>query len=560
MFNEALLAKQGWRIATQPTLLVAKVLKAKYFPKSHFLEAKMGNIISYTWRSILHASWILKKDCYWTIGNGEQVNIWEDNWLPLQNGYKVWSPPWGSLNGSKVKELIDPDELTWFGTKDGTYSVKSGYQAIMDWTTLNTDNSGSNTLATDPTWNNLWKQKIPLKQAHLLWRILHQALPVKNNLSSKGIQCNPICPRCNNGLETIDHVFMHCEWVKGVWFGSPMTIQFNETHHSFSEWVSKIINNEAKEAIANISALIYNIWRARNLLVFQEKNIPIMCVIQQDMAASQEYSNLGGTTPHHSSSSTSGTRGKNNYWIPPTCTAVKLNVDSYPSDDGRWGLGMVMRTEEGKCVGAATRVVRGCEDALEGEALGLQAALDLLEHQAVHDVTIEMDSKTFVDSIQKGKYHCSYWGRIAHRCSEFIDAHPKACQFLVSTKRQILNYVGLSSTLRVLGPSYFKIGIKEEVATMFQNSIWLLGNGEDINFWNDNWCGTPLSDTFNIPDQIKQSLSSKVSDYIFNGQWNLPCQLTHQFSNLSFLVQQITIPNEPIALSYSSFKISTGQI
>ncbi|GAU37904.1 hypothetical protein TSUD_163410 [Trifolium subterraneum] len=80
---------------------------------------------------------------------------------------------------------------------------------------------------------------------------------------------------------------------------------------------------------------------------------------------------------------------------------------------------------------------------------------------------------------------------------------------------------------------------------MFQNSIWLLGNGEDINFWNDNWCGTPLSDTFNIPDQIKQSLSSKVSDYIFNGQWNLPCQLTHQFSNLSFLVQQITIPNEP---------------
>jgi hypothetical protein len=80
---------------------------------------------------------------------------------------------------------------------------------------------------------------------------------------------------------------------------------------------------------------------------------------------------------------------------------------------------------------------------------------------------------------------------------------------------------------------------------MFQNSIWLLGNGEDINFWNDNWCGTPLSNTFNIPDQIKQSLSSKVSDYIFNGQWNLPCQLTHQFSNLSFLVQQITIPNEP---------------
>jgi hypothetical protein len=24
------------------------------------------------------------------------------------------------------------DDLTWFGTKDGTYTVKSGYQVIMD--------------------------------------------------------------------------------------------------------------------------------------------------------------------------------------------------------------------------------------------------------------------------------------------------------------------------------------------------------------------------------------------------------------------------------------------
>ncbi|GAU35403.1 hypothetical protein TSUD_160540 [Trifolium subterraneum] len=405
MFNEVLLAKQGWRIATQPTSMVAKVLKAKYFPKSHFLEAKMGNRISYTWRSILHSRWILKKGCYWTIGNGEQR----------------------SLNGSKVKELIDPatnqwkqsiinqaflpfeaqqigqiplvntktqDELTWFDTKDGTYSVKSGYQAIMDWATLNNENSGSNTLAIDPTWNKLWKQKIPPKQAHLLWRILHQALPVKNNLNSKGIHCNPICPRCNNSLETIDHVFMHCEWVKGVWFGSPMTIQFNETHPPFSEW---------------------------------EKNIPIICVIQQAMVASQEYSKLGRSNPRPSNSSTSGTRGNNNYWIPPTCTAVKFNVDAHPSGDGRWGLGMVIRTEEGKCVGAATRVVRGSEDALDGEALGLQAALDLLEHQAIHDVTIEMDSKTIVGSIAKRKYHQSYWGRIARRCGEFVDAHPKAC-------------------------------------------------------------------------------------------------------------------------------------
>ncbi|PNX99664.1 ribonuclease H, partial [Trifolium pratense] len=101
MFNEALLAKQGWRIATQPDSLVARVFKAKYFPKCHFMEAKSGNSISYTWRSILQARWILKKGCYWTIGNGKQVKIWKDNWLPHQNGFKVWSKQQGNLNLTK---------------------------------------------------------------------------------------------------------------------------------------------------------------------------------------------------------------------------------------------------------------------------------------------------------------------------------------------------------------------------------------------------------------------------------------------------------------------------
>jgi hypothetical protein len=80
-FNEALLAKQGWRLITHPNSLVAKVLKAKYYPKDHFLKAKSKQHMSYTWRSILQASWVLKKGCYWSVGSGENIDIWEDNWI-----------------------------------------------------------------------------------------------------------------------------------------------------------------------------------------------------------------------------------------------------------------------------------------------------------------------------------------------------------------------------------------------------------------------------------------------------------------------------------------------
>ncbi|GAU10152.1 hypothetical protein TSUD_423850 [Trifolium subterraneum] len=84
--------------------------------------------------------------------------------------------------------------------------------------------------------------------------------------------------------------------------------------------------------------------------------------------------------------------------------------------------------------------------------------------------------------------------------------------------------------------------VKEEVPTILENSIWLLGNGEDINFWNDNWCGSILSEVFNIPSHISQALTSTVSDYLYNGQWNLPPQLAQHYSALSFLVQKVTIP------------------
>ena len=52
-FNMAILAKQGWRLIQDPESLCAKILKAKYFPNTHILEAVAKNGCSYTWRSIV---------------------------------------------------------------------------------------------------------------------------------------------------------------------------------------------------------------------------------------------------------------------------------------------------------------------------------------------------------------------------------------------------------------------------------------------------------------------------------------------------------------------------
>lgn len=41
VFNFALLAKQGWRLMTNPSSVVAKVLQGTYFHNVYFLAAKV---------------------------------------------------------------------------------------------------------------------------------------------------------------------------------------------------------------------------------------------------------------------------------------------------------------------------------------------------------------------------------------------------------------------------------------------------------------------------------------------------------------------------------------
>lgn len=58
-YNLAMLAKQGWRLLTNPSSLIARLYKAVYFPDGNFLNAHMGDAPSFSWRSIVNARHIL---------------------------------------------------------------------------------------------------------------------------------------------------------------------------------------------------------------------------------------------------------------------------------------------------------------------------------------------------------------------------------------------------------------------------------------------------------------------------------------------------------------------
>lgn len=90
-FNIAMLRKQAWKMMTDPHSFIAKLLKARYFLSSSFIEAGIGSNPSFVWRSIISAKDLLCACSVLKIGNGDTINIWNDAWIPDLDNPRVSS-------------------------------------------------------------------------------------------------------------------------------------------------------------------------------------------------------------------------------------------------------------------------------------------------------------------------------------------------------------------------------------------------------------------------------------------------------------------------------------
>ena len=92
-FNQALLAKQVWRLIRNQNSLYFKVLKACYFPTCDILEAKCGSKASLIWRSFIWGRDVIKKGYRRRIGDGNKVKILKDPWIPRPNNFSFYDQP-----------------------------------------------------------------------------------------------------------------------------------------------------------------------------------------------------------------------------------------------------------------------------------------------------------------------------------------------------------------------------------------------------------------------------------------------------------------------------------
>ena len=81
-YNRAILMNQAWQLYTNPNMLWAKVLKAKYFPQTTLFMNTKRTGGSHIWHTLSLSIKLLLDRMRWIVGDRQTIWIWKDQWLP----------------------------------------------------------------------------------------------------------------------------------------------------------------------------------------------------------------------------------------------------------------------------------------------------------------------------------------------------------------------------------------------------------------------------------------------------------------------------------------------
>lgn len=85
-FNQAMLAKQAWRLLHHQDCLMSQVLIHKYCGDCDITKVQLKGRVSYAWRSLLFGRDLLVQGLKYSVGNGRSIKVWSEPWLEDDDG------------------------------------------------------------------------------------------------------------------------------------------------------------------------------------------------------------------------------------------------------------------------------------------------------------------------------------------------------------------------------------------------------------------------------------------------------------------------------------------
>lgn len=267
---------------------------------------------------------IILQNAGWAVGNGVDLNVWDAPWLSLSSQTKPMGPPPEALVNLTVADLFldginswdlekvqrylpfheqeilaikpslsgAPNKLIWIKDPSGEFTTKSGYASAR--------NRIAEVLPVtapigDFNWQkNIWKVHTAPKLKLFLWKTFHNALPTGDQLIARQIAVDGKCKSCGQP-ESIDHLFLHCNFAQHVWNNTPVTPTF-DTRGSLdlkSAWTA-LLSTKALPPTGVAEGplapwILWQLWIERNNLVFSDKRSSAIEVVSKATAAAREW-------------------------------------------------------------------------------------------------------------------------------------------------------------------------------------------------------------------------------------------------------------------------------
>uniref|UniRef100_A0A803PEX7 RNase H type-1 domain-containing protein n=1 Tax=Cannabis sativa TaxID=3483 RepID=A0A803PEX7_CANSA len=454
-FNQSILAKQGWKLITEPDCLLSRVLKALYFPNETFFEANLGHFGSSVWKGILWGRDLLAKGYRWCVGNGAKIRVNEDPWLPRQIPFhlrtKVPIPKDVTLNSLitangdwKINEVNswfhkddipwvlgiipsthNPDWITWGLTNNGKYSVASGYKLRFnnpDWAAC------SNNSKLRAWWKFIWGSSLTPKMKNFIWKVFNHWLPTKVDLRKRGMDVLTICDICLQQEENITHALWCCPTVQKTWKRLGYSKLKDCNIHSASEFLWWQWEHLSKEEFIRFVGFTWLIWQRRNQFVFQHRNPNITYWVPWAIETLDQHLGLQHHDPSNSQPKSSST------WTPPPHGMLLINTDaSLVQGQEGCGISAAIRNDRGALIVAKTRYIPGCMAVNLAEAAAIHLGIQLAEKWSIKNAWVASDSKIIISAIVNGSSSQTDWGQLVKTIIQ-MKTQFQSLQFLFYTR------------------------------------------------------------------------------------------------------------------------------
>lgn len=222
--------KLWWELVS-PYMQWAALIRARVLFKGAYIQHHISSSIWTGPEAYLNT---VLANCRWLLGDGCSINFWSDRWLSQPIIDFLQLPP--SMNSSlnaKVKDFI----------QDGNWKIHSMLLSRSSSLIAELNKLSSQNLMQRMFWFGavvtralyLSKKHFPCcrsiisRKSFLIWRIIHEKIPIDENLWLWGCIVVSICSLCGCHYETSIHLFLQCWYARTLWswFGNCLSLNID---------------------------------------------------------------------------------------------------------------------------------------------------------------------------------------------------------------------------------------------------------------------------------------------------------------------------------------------